>query len=230
MNTNDPRRIGGAVTAIALGVAIGISLAVLGTTETAHAQNAQGAVAQAESNPSAFTAVPVQNLVVAQRFVLDESYESDWSKERPEVKQGTVIVVRTDKSLLRPRQSAMPILYVNDRPAEQTNFGHESGCLVAIVAGEVDLRSARIFHGTPGTAESVDAAEGRAELEAATAAGAKAFPEARVTKALDRGGEPIRLADRGALYAQVVAKLIERFSPQEAERAELYRGFDPANR
>ena len=226
MKANQTERIGGALTVAVLGVAI-VVLAAFGASHTAMAQDTN---AGASAETSSFTAVPVQNLIVAQSFVLDESYRSAWSKERPEVKQGTVIVVNADKSLLRPRQSEMPILFVNDRPVEQTNFGYESGRVVAIVAGEVDLRSARIYFGTPGTAESVDAAMGRAELEAAVEAGARAFPEARVAKALERGGEPVRVAHRGALYAKVVAKFIDRFSPQEAERAAMYRGFDPANR
>lgn len=231
MKSNHTERIGKALTAAVLGVAI-VLLAAVGASNTAMAQEVVSQVTHvgASAETSSFTAVPVQNLIVAQSFVLDESYRSAWSKERPEVKQGTVIVVRADKSLLRPRQSEMPILFVNDRPIEQTNFGYESGRVVAIVAGEVDLQSARIYFGTPGTAESVDAATGRAELEAAVAAGARAFPEARVAKALERGGEPVRVANRGALYAKVVAKFIDRFSPQEAERAAMYRGFDPANR
>lgn len=171
----------------------------------------------------AFVPVAVEELLHARPFTLETPYKYMWCKEQPEIKRGTVVVVKVRNDLARPRQSAMPVLFVNGRPAEQTNVGFISGHLVAIVPGKIDLSRARIYHGTPQLPEQVDAAKGKAEMRKAIDAGIRPFPRDRVEQALRNGGETVAAKQMADIYATVVADLITRYSPNEAERADGYR-------
>ena len=71
-------------------------------------------------------ASPVE-VLEARSFVLDEPFVSWWRAERPTVRSGVLLVLRTDPELVRARQSAEPVLYVGDQTAERLNHGGGGG-------------------------------------------------------------------------------------------------------
>ena len=173
------------------------------------------------------TPAAVEELLYARTFTLENGYTFDWSKERPLLTQGTILVLKVDPALVYARQTAEPVLYVGDRTAERVNIGHRSGHVVAIVPGHVDLTRAPIWFGSPELPERVDAATVRAERALADAAGIKPFGTDRVSKALTNGGARLGLTDRIALRPHFVS-LLERYSAVETDLIETFNV--PVNR
>ena len=106
-------------------------------------------------------------LLYARPFLLDAPAVHASRAGQPTYAAGVLLVIEVgDRSLIHPRQVAMPILYVGDQTAERLNTGHESGRLVVIVPSvpdgdggvALDLTTTPIFFGTPGLPEQVDAA------------------------------------------------------------------------
>jgi hypothetical protein len=174
--------------------------------------------------PPAIPATPagVEEVVSIQPFTLDEGFEFDWSKERPLVKSGVILVLKVDPALVYPRQVAEPVLYVGDTTAQRLNFGNESGYVVALVPGDVDLTKAPIWFGSPELPERVDAAMVKAERKLAESNGIKALSARAAQTAVANGGARIQVADMTELL-EPVAGLIERYSPAENELVESYR-------
>ncbi|MBI4882164.1 MAG: hypothetical protein HY812_21260 [Planctomycetes bacterium] len=152
-------------------------------------------------------------LLLAQRFTLDEAYVHWWRKEQPRVAAGWLLVLEVDKDLVYPRQMKEPVLYAGRETAERVNFGHESGRVIALVPGDVDLARAPLFFGQAALPEEVDAAWIEAELAAALRAGATPPSQAEIEAAQI---EPLHLADQYNLFLRA-ADLIEEHSPQEAD-------------
>ena len=113
----------------------------------------------------------VDDVIYARSFALENGYEFNWSNERPLVTTGTILVLKVNPDLVVPRQTAEPVLYVGNQTAQRVNFGNESGHVIAIVPGEVDLATSPIWFGTPELPEQVDAATVKAERAQADAAG-----------------------------------------------------------
>ncbi len=175
--------------------------------------------------PPAIPATPagVDGLVYAQTFTLQDGFKYVWNKEHPTVTTGTLLVLKVDKALVIPRQVAEPVLYVGDSTAQRVNFGHESGYVIAIVPGAVDLTKAPIWFGTPDLPERVDAAMIQAERTLANRAGVKPFSEKVVKAAFERGGAALNVADMSELLRTQVSDLILKYSPQEKHLAEAFR-------
>jgi hypothetical protein len=169
------------------------------------------------------TPAPVEDLVYVRTFTLEKGYQFTWTKENITLTKGTVLVLKVDPALVISRQLAEPVLYVGDQPAERVNIGQESGYVVAIVPGEVDLTKAPIWFGTPELPERVDREMAQAERAQADAAGIKPFSQEKVQAAQTQGGEQVNLADRETLGRDVLAGLIEQYSPQESYLAEQFR-------
>lgn len=91
----------------------------------------------------------VDEVVYAHLFALDEGYKFEWRKEQPLVKNGYILVLKVDRDLVYPRQTAEPVLYAGDQTAERVNVGYWSGRVVAIVPGKLDLKKTPIWFGTP---------------------------------------------------------------------------------
>jgi hypothetical protein len=85
------------------------------------------AVAGEDVPPTPPMPAAVDGLVYARSFSLTEGFMFDLRKERPEVKEGLLLVLKADKALLVPRAALMPVLYVGDQTAERLNMGHKSG-------------------------------------------------------------------------------------------------------
>lgn len=169
------------------------------------------------------TPAPVEDIVYARPFTLEQGYRYIFSKERPWVTEGTLLVLKVNKDFVYPREIAMPVLYVGNQPAERLNRGHESGHVIVIVPGKVDLNRTPIWFGAPNFPHEVDAATANAQRELAENAGIKPFSQERVNAALAEGGKRIRAADQRTLLRDVVSELILRYSPQEKQLASDYR-------
>lgn len=127
--------------------------------------------------PAAAAKSPI-SVVEAREFTLGEPTTHFWRKEQPKYDRGLVVVLKVDPTLVHPRQSAEPVLYVGAQTAERVNLGHESGHVIAIVpfvdGAVIDLSVAPIFFGTAELPERIDGVRAAEELAAAIRAGAKA--------------------------------------------------------
>jgi hypothetical protein len=144
------------------------------------------------------------------------------------VKSGVILVLKVDPALVHPRQVAEPVLYVGNHTAQRMNFGHESGYVVALVPGDIDLTQAPIWFGTPELPERVDAAMAQAERQLADQAGIAPLAARAASVAAANGGERIHVADMTKLLAPI-ATLIEDHSPAEHELVESFRMAVEAN-
>jgi hypothetical protein len=182
---------------------------------------AAGALASPPDIPN--TPAAVDDLLYARPFTLEKEYKCLWPAERPHATTGMLLVLEIDKALVVPREIAMPILYVGDQPAERINHGHESGHVIVIVAGEVDLTQVPIWFGTPGFPGQVNLSTAKSERVLAEKAGIKPFPQKKVKAALAKGGPHIRAVDQRAMLRDHVAPLILEYCPDEKNLAEDFR-------
>ena len=169
------------------------------------------------------TPAAVDDLVYARPFTLSNGYKYDWSKERPTVTTGTLLVLKVNPDLVVPRQTAEPVLYVGNQTAQRLNHGHESGHVIAIVPGEVDLAQSPIWFGGPELPERVDANMAQAERSLADAANITPFAAEKVQAAAAKGGERLEVFDLYTLLRDHIAELVLEYSPQETHLAETWR-------
>ena len=185
---------------------------------------ALAAVAVAGMPPVPPTPAGVSDVVYARPFQLENGFAYAWNKERPTVTSGTLLVVKvSDKNLVLPRQVAEPVLYVGNTTAQRINSGHESGYVVALVPGEVDLAKASIYFGTPELPERVTNAMAGQERQNAATAGIGPVSAKSLNAAQKRGGSAMKVKDLSTLLRTEVADLILEYSPQEKELADGFR-------
>ncbi|MFH0982057.1 MAG: hypothetical protein V2A79_11005 [Planctomycetota bacterium] len=177
-------------------------------------------VVVAGAPPIPATPAAIDDVVYSRAFTLEKGYDFDWCKERPLVTSGTILVLKVNPDLVIPRQVAEPVLYVGNQTAQRVNFGNESGHVIAIVPGDVDLSKSPIWFGTPELPERVDAAATEAERAKADAAGIKPPAAAKIAVAVARGGERLNVADMSELLRSEISDLILQYSPQEKHLAE----------
>ena len=155
-----------------------------------------GFVASAQGPPA-----PVDDILLARPFTLDEPYTSRWQAEQPQVASGHVVVLRVRPSLVAPRAGSTPVLCAGSVTVEWLNDPHPSGVVIGVVRTDLDPLDTLIWfarHGYPAetTAETIDA-----ERQVALEAGVMPLDPARVTLALAAGGEPLHAQDRSELQA-----------------------------
>ena len=184
---------------------------------------AVGSVALAAPPAIPSTPAAVDGLVYARTVTLESGFTYVWNAEKPTVTTATLLVLRVDPDLVFPRQVAEPVLYVGDHTAQRINAGHQSGHVVALVPGEVDLATAPIWFGTPDFPHRVDVAMAKAERSLAGQAGIKPFSPEKVEAAVTRSGERLNAVDMKELLRTEVAELILEYSPQESHLAEGFR-------
>ncbi len=174
------------------------------------------------------TPAPVLNVISAQPFTLDKSFNHLWREEAPAMSSGYILVLKVDPDLVFPRQIAEPVLYVGNQTAERVNHGYESGHVVAIVPcvlddpkhpDYLDLDKALMWFGTPALPEQVDAKTIKREHALAVRAGIKPL---KVKVSTDSA---LRAANKEAVYEQAV-ELIREHSPQEEA---LLEGLTPSD-
>ncbi len=173
--------------------------------------------------PIPATPAAVDDIVYVRPFTVDESFKFFWCAERPTVQSGTLLVLKVNKDLVIPRQVAEPVLYVGNRSAERINRGDESGYVIAIVPGDVNLAEAPIWFGTPDLPERVDAATVKAERAKADKAGIRPFSAEKIKAAQANGGARLNAPDMSAMLRDEISLLIERYSPQEQALADSFR-------
>ncbi len=157
--------------------------------------------------------IPVE-VVEAHPFRLLNPATHYYRAEQPAYDSGLLLVLDVaDKSLLTPRQTLDPVLYVGDETAERINSGSESGYLVVVVpdATIASLTESPVFFGTPELPERVTKATAEAELSAALAKGIR--PSQGMTKAQP---EEVLLEDAYQLRVHS-SLLIEAYSPNEQD-------------
>jgi hypothetical protein len=169
------------------------------------------------------TPAPVDDVVYARTFNLNEGFRFDWAKEPFTVSQGTLLVLKVKPEYVTPRQTFEPLLYVGDQLAMRLNCGEQSGYLVVVVPGQVDLNKSLIWFGTPSVAERVDNATIQTERALAEKAGIQPLPAEKVKAAQARGGDRVAAANFSVLLRDHVAGLIEQYSPSEKEIATQMR-------
>jgi len=173
--------------------------------------------------PTAKTPAAVDEVVYVRPFSLNDGFRYDWCNEPFQVTKGTILVIKVNPTLVIPRQMQEPVLYVGTQAAMRLNQGDQSGYVVAVVPGDVDLTKDPVWFGTPELPERVNAARVQAEREQAEKAGIKPLSAEKAKVAVDNGGSRVNSPDMSALLRDVVAGLVEKYSPQEKSVAEAWR-------
>lgn len=181
---------------------------------------ASSAIASDDLRPVPKTPSAVIDLVFVRTFTLAKGYTYDWSKDRPIVRSGTLVVLKVDPDLVLPRDSAEPVLYAGNQTAQRLNHGHESGHVIAIIPGEVDLTQVPIWFGSPDLPERVSAQTIRSERALADAAKIRPFAAKKVQSVTQRR---LQASDLSALLRDHVSNLVLEYSPQEKNLAEKWR-------
>ena len=162
----------------------------------------------------------VIDLVFARAFTLTKGYTYNWSKDRPIIRSGTLVVLKVDPDLVFPRNSAEPVLYAGNYTVQRLNLGHESGHVIGIIPAEVDLTQTPIWFGSPELPERVSAQTIQSERTLADAAKIQPFAEKKVQNVTQ---EHLQASDLSSLLRDHVADLVLEYSPQEKDLAETWR-------
>jgi hypothetical protein len=166
------------------------------------------------------TPAAVIDVVHIQPFVLKEGYRHDWRQEQPFVKSGSLVVFKVNPDYVYPRNAAEPVLYAGSQTAQRLNFGHESGYVVAIVPGDIDLAREPVWFGSRELPERVNADTITIERALAEKADIRPFDAARVR---DVTRDRLDAGDLAALLREHVAELVLKYSPQEKALAASWR-------
>ena len=161
------------------------------------------------------TPAPIEAVLYARAFTLERPYRFRWRREAPQIRTGYLLVLAVDPRLVRPRQSAQPVLYAGDQTAERVNRGQASGRVVVIVPGATDLSEIPIWFGGAELPERVEAETIEHQRRLAEQAGIGPRPRDEIAAALARGGKPLRVRDIQSLLEDHVAPLILEYSPDE---------------
>lgn len=181
--------------------------------------------------PIPATPAGIVELVEVREFHLAQPYEHRFSKEKPMVDSGYIVVLRASSDLLAPRQVEMPVLMVGTTAVEPMNVGFASGTMVAIVPSTtktdgslvLDLSVSPIYFAPPMLPEQLDAAFAAQQLQLAERSGLTAQPAGVVQQAKTRAGAKLELADRDALN-KVLGGLVRRYAADETEVADALEG------
>jgi hypothetical protein len=169
------------------------------------------------------TPAPVRSILHAQRFTLETPFQSTWSKDRPMVSSGVLLVLDVDPAYVVPRNAMQPVLYAGDFTVERLNTGYPSGKVIGIVPGNLDLTTAPVWFGPPQLPERVTASMVQEERARAERAGVRALPQATVSTA-ERS--PVAAKDLATLLRNVVSQLVYQYSPKEKQLADSWRRPD----
>lgn len=164
--------------------------------------------------------VQVKSILYARPFTIGRPYRYGWSSERQLVSSGVLVVLDVDPALVVPRDSLEPVLYAGDVPVQRLNHGDQSGRVIGIIPGNVDLSSTPIWFGAPALPGRVTAEIARSERARAEKAGVRPFGAERLAGV----SHPSAAApDLTALLRDVAAQLVYQFSPQEKELGDQWR-------
>lgn len=174
---------------------------------------------------------PIGGLVAVRPFRVAEPWTHEWRADRPAVRQGWIVVLDADPSLVRPRQTEQAVLMAGAMPLEVVHVSVDTGRVIAILPREPDGPGidAIPFHlAASALPESITPADAEARRAAAIAAGLAPRPEAERMRAIVAGGDAIEVRDREALDREIGA-MLRRLMPDAATRADELEGrIDPA--
>jgi hypothetical protein len=166
------------------------------------------------------TPAAVTDVVHIQPFVLKDGYRYDWRQERPFIASGILVVFEVNPDYVYPRNAAEPVLYAGSQTAQRLNYGHESGFVIAIIPGEIDLAREPVWFGGRQLPEWVNAQAIEAERAKADKAGIRPFDAEKIASVTR---ERLEASDLSALLREHVAELLLKYSPQEKALAETWR-------
>lgn len=173
--------------------------------------------------PVAKTPAAVDEVVYARPFTLSESFRYDWCNAPFQVSEGTILVLKVQTNLVIPRQIEEPVLYVGNQAAMRLNQGDKSGHLIVVVPGEVDLTKDLVWFGTPELPGRVTPGQIEAQRRLADQAGIKPLSAEKAKVATDNGGPRVKATDMTTLLRDVIAGLVDQYSPQEKVLSETWR-------
>lgn len=162
----------------------------------------------------------VIDVVYVQPFSLAKGYTHYWREEKPFVKTCTLVVFKVNPGLVYPRNAAEPVLYVGNQTAERLNFGNDSGYVVAIIPGEVDLSKSRAWFGRPELPERVNEKIIMIETELADRENIQPLNADAVQKVTQKH---LDVPDLATLLRDHAAELVLKYSPMEKALAEAWR-------
>ncbi|HMK26844.1 MAG TPA: hypothetical protein VK483_12515 [Chitinophagaceae bacterium] len=151
---------------------------------------------------------------------MEKSFKFDWRSERPDVRSGLLVVIKVDTSLVRPTNDLQPVLYAGNQTVQRINQGYESGYVIGIIPGPIDLSKEPVWFGTKDLPERIDAKKIRAERAKATSSGARPLKAEDVKS---RTKKMATVPDLTTLLRKYAADLILEFSPQEKHIVEAWR-------
>jgi hypothetical protein len=175
----------------------------------------QGQVGQVDFKPQ-----QVIDIVRIQPFRLEKSYQYDWRSERPDVSSGLLIVIKVDPKLVTPTNALEPVLYAGNQTVQRINQGNESGFVIGIIPGQIDLSKEPVWFGTPDLPERIDEKMITIERASAKRSGIKA---PKSTDIQSRTRALIVAPDLTTLLREHAADLILEFSPQEKHLVDSWR-------
>ena len=175
---------------------------------------------QQKNGEDVVTPSAVIDVVYVQPFSLNKGYTHFWREEKPVVRYGTLAVFKVNPALVYPRNALEPVLYVGNQTAERLNFGNESGFVVAIIPGEVDLNKSRAWFGTPELPERVNEKTIKMEMELADRENIQPLIPDAVLKATH---QKVDAPDLATLLRDHAAELVLKYSPQEKALVEAWR-------
>lgn len=162
----------------------------------------------------------VIDVVYVQPFSLGKGYTHYWREEKPFVKAGTLVVFKVNPGLVYPRNTAEPVLYVGNQTAERLNFGNDSGYVVAIIPGEIDVSKSRAWFGRPELPERVNDKIIMMETELADREKIQPLNADAVQKVTQKR---LDVPDLATLLRDHAAELVLKYSPGEKALAEAWR-------
>lgn len=180
----------------------------------------ENAVTQRPPQKPPVVPAPVEDLLFAQPFELADGYRPGWPPDAAPITSGTIIVIRADPGLTEPRQAPTPILYAGDRMVHTLNTGRESGVLIGIVPGAIDLAGMPIWFGPPRIPGTIDEKTIDTDREAALEAGIRSVTDQDVEEA---SRQAVRAPDLATLLREDLAELVLEFAPEEKHLAAKWR-------
>lgn len=162
----------------------------------------------------------VIDIVHIQPFQLKQSFKYDWRRDRPDVRFGLLVVFKVDPDMVMPKNALEPVLYAGNQTVQRLNHGHESGFVIGIIPGQIDLSKEPVWFGTPALPERIDAKMIERERTKAERSGISALTSIDIQS---RTRDMIVASDLTTLLREQAANLVLEFSPQEKRLADSWR-------
>ena len=170
-----------------------------------------------------FTPTATIDILYAKPFQLNQGYRYDWSKERPFVTEGVLVVLEVDPKFVKPTNALQPVLFAGNQTVQRLNHGYESGIVIGIIPGRVDLPQTPIWFGHPALPEQVSTDTITSESNLASNSNIKAFSKKKIDNIMQSNMTAENLAE---LLFKDAAELILEYSPTEKYLAENWRMAD----